>query len=365
MFLDISEGNPGVLIPLLSSPNTNLPYVQQMDEYLQVKEVVPFLEYENYPLIPFEYSHTITVGDKGLIAFRSYDGNIVCGNVSEILAYIAKHQEAIANIPILQSQLNRIESAELNPSYDIWRAVADTVFYEKDQIKFWVDSELHLFQKQKKIWSEIDPLEPDEPKASESGIYGSISNYSDEYLVRWLSNRSNFGKSDWTKIWHFVNERTPFDDRVPEVALNWIFQRGGEEQENSGIKSIVFALLERWITFGYEPRELGDFLCDRLAAEPFLIFDFLRPQRLFSVLFKFLAKRGEIDEVLKIISFCASELPREPYIVDALSAALEAMVEQTKRVEDNWKPATRNRDFEEKQISNAVELLSSLRINRL
>ena len=34
------------------------------------------------------------------------------------------------------------------------------------------------------------------------------------------------------------------------------------------------------------------------AAEPILTFDFLRPQRLFSILFKFLAKRGEIEEVL-------------------------------------------------------------------
>jgi hypothetical protein len=49
------------------------------------------------------------------------------------------------------------------------------------------------------------------------------------------------------------------------------------------------------------------------AAEPILTFDFLRPQRLFSILFKFLAKRGEIEEVLRIISFCVSELPKEAY----------------------------------------------------
>ena len=34
-FLDVSEGRPGMLVPLLSAPNTNLPYVQQMDEFLE------------------------------------------------------------------------------------------------------------------------------------------------------------------------------------------------------------------------------------------------------------------------------------------------------------------------------------------
>jgi hypothetical protein len=34
-FIDVSDGRPGMLVPLLSSPDTNLPYVQEMDEFLR------------------------------------------------------------------------------------------------------------------------------------------------------------------------------------------------------------------------------------------------------------------------------------------------------------------------------------------
>jgi hypothetical protein len=80
-FLDISNGRPGMLVPLISSPNTNLPYVQQMDEFFLVREIVPFLEYENYPVVPSDESHTVTIGDQGLVAFRAPDDSIFCGNV--------------------------------------------------------------------------------------------------------------------------------------------------------------------------------------------------------------------------------------------------------------------------------------------
>jgi len=52
--LDIADGRPGMLVPLFSSSTTNMPYVQQMDEFLLVKEMVPFLDYENYPIILHE-----------------------------------------------------------------------------------------------------------------------------------------------------------------------------------------------------------------------------------------------------------------------------------------------------------------------
>jgi hypothetical protein len=83
-FLDISEGRPGMLVPLLSSVNTNLPYVQQMDEFLQLKEIVPFIEYENYPVVPSQDERVVGIGDRGLIAFRSYDAAIICGELDGI-----------------------------------------------------------------------------------------------------------------------------------------------------------------------------------------------------------------------------------------------------------------------------------------
>ena len=44
LFLDIARGKPGMLVPVFSSDKTNMPYVQQMDEFLIVKDIIPFLE---------------------------------------------------------------------------------------------------------------------------------------------------------------------------------------------------------------------------------------------------------------------------------------------------------------------------------
>jgi hypothetical protein len=68
-FLDLSNGRPGMLVPLLSAPDTNLPYVQQMDEFLMVKEVMPFLDYENYPIVSNTQKRIVTIRNRGLIAF--------------------------------------------------------------------------------------------------------------------------------------------------------------------------------------------------------------------------------------------------------------------------------------------------------
>jgi hypothetical protein len=84
-FVDVSNGRPGMLVPLLSSADTNLPYVQEMDEFFLLKEIIPFLEYENYPIVPESHGRSIAIGDRGLIAFRSVDGSIFCGNAEETL----------------------------------------------------------------------------------------------------------------------------------------------------------------------------------------------------------------------------------------------------------------------------------------
>jgi hypothetical protein len=114
--LDIADGRPGMLVPLFSSPTTNMPYVQQMDEFLLVKEMVPFLDYENYPIILHDTAHTVSIGNKGIIAFRSSDNSIIAGDFEVILSYISQNSELIANNPLLRMQLHRIETAEVEKS---------------------------------------------------------------------------------------------------------------------------------------------------------------------------------------------------------------------------------------------------------
>lgn len=326
-YLDVSEGKPGMLVPLFSAKGTNLPYVQQMDEFFQVREIVPFLEYENYDVVPIELPRSVVVGDNGLIVFRSTDNSIVCGDVTEVLSYISQNKELISKNPLLNSQLQRIEAAELNPSFEGWRSAAAAVFIEDDQRRFWIDSEMMLFQKQKKIWADIEPLEIDSPKTADGGIYASISEYGTEYLIRWLSNRSNFGSKDWTKVWHYVNACSPFDDRIQELALSWIFHVGDEDQDLKQTRSILFALLGRW-KVGYELPDLGEYLSSRFASDESLVYSFLRPRTLFADLFSFLCARGDVGDVLKIVKFAINELPKDEHVVHVLQNAVSAMYDE-------------------------------------
>src|SRR5258708_4185030 len=155
-FIDVSNGRPGMLVPLLSSPDTNLPYVQEMDEFLLVKEIIPFLEYENYPTIPESQERSVGVGDRGLIAFRSVDGSIFCGNTEEALKYVVENRALIETNLSLRVQLNRIEAVGLEKSYDAWRDLAKSKFDSERQRALWLDSEHRLYKKQQQIWDEID-----------------------------------------------------------------------------------------------------------------------------------------------------------------------------------------------------------------
>jgi hypothetical protein len=362
LFIDISEGHPGMLIPLLSSPNTNLPYVQQMDEFLQLREIVPFLQYENYLTMPSEVQRSVTIEDKGLIAFRSYDDSVICGDVSEVMNYIEANHEGISKLPILQCQLNRIVGAELTPSYDVWKSVAAQIFESEAQRTLWVDSELQLFQKQKKrIWSEIDPFEVNRktPDAG-SGIYSSIAEYSTEYLIRWLSNRANFLSKDWTKVWHYVKNKNPFDDRLIEIAQSWIVFISSEGADLQQTFSVLYVLLDRSRGSPNELSGFGEFLSDRMTSDLSILFEAFRYKRLFALLFEFLSKKGDTNDVLKLINFCLDELPKQPFAVAALTSALRNIISETGKFENNLTQVARNRDFDQKQIEYAENLLSAL-----
>jgi hypothetical protein len=143
-------------------------------------------------------------------------------------------------------------------------------------------------------------------------------------------------------------------------AANWMVYLGAEDHDLRQTKTVIFALLERWRAFGQDLSDLGEFLSDRLTSDFSLIFEFVRPKRLFEQIFHFMAKNGELEDVIKLVQYCASELPKEPYIVDALIQSLAILISHTVNTEDNWKPATRNRDFEQEQVEIARGLRSKL-----
>ena len=217
--------------------------------------------------------------------------------------------------------------------------------------------EIHLQQRQKRIWDHLDPMDVEDPgRARADEFYSRIGEYSPEYLFQWLSSRANFISSEWTKVWHYVNEKMPFDDRLEQVALSWIFFLGSEDYDLHQTKSVLFALFERWQAFGHKLPDLGEFLSDRLTSDASLLFELLRPKRLFSNMFRFLAQHGHSDDVLDLIHFCIEELPKEPYITRALFDALTTIIGETQKSEDNWKPHTRNCDFTQEHLNYAHQL---------
>jgi hypothetical protein len=320
--VDASDGEPGMLIPVLSSSSTNLPYVQQMDEYFQVTEMLPFLEYENYPLVAYNASTGTEIGDRGLVAFRGIDGSIFCGSTAEVVQQFERSKDEVRTSPHLYSQLLRIEGVELGSIYDAWRTVANATFEGEEQRRFWLESELTHFQTQREIWADIDSQREDDRSRQAFGLAEGLNTYSSEYLIRWLTNRKNFRCSDWGKIWHYVSENTPFDSRLFAIGLQWLYFAQAEGLSLSEAKSIVFALLQLAVFSNEDLRNFGTLLSDELSNDLLAIFGLLRPAFFLERLFVFLGAHGGPEDVLSIVRFVVSELPQEAYILDALRKSL-------------------------------------------
>jgi hypothetical protein len=358
-FIDVSNGRPGMLVPLLSSPDTNLPYVQEMDEFLLVREIIPFLEYENYPTVPESQERSVRVGDRGLIAFRSVDGSIFCGNTEEALKYVAENRALIEANLSLRVQLNRIEAVGLEKSYDAWRDLAKSKFNSERQRALWLDSEHRLYKKQQQIWDEIDGDEVKPERPSRPGLEKPLPEYDDEQLLRWLSVRSNYFAKGWTTVWHYVNVRAPFDDRVSLLGINWMYAVNEEDADFEQSKSILFGLFYRSKkSKDTDWRELAEFVLERLVTEPALIFNFLKPRALFPDLLVFLATFGSVDYVLRLIRFCIQNVPKEEHVVAAMENALEIILEEQSRDYDLDEP---RREFEATDYRAASALLDEVR----
>jgi hypothetical protein len=250
---------------------------------------------------------------------------------------------------MLRSQLNRIESAELQPSYEAWRKVADCAFDNAEQKKLWLDSELRIFQKQKQIWRDIGPVEPVVGSASKAGLKGSLAEYGLEFLVQWLAKRSNFELAGWTAVWHHVNEALPFDERVAQIGIVWMYAQAEEDQDFQQSKSVLFALLHRKRTKDVDWKGLAEFLSDRLSSAPYLIYNLLTPKKLFLAIFIMLAREGFVEDVLHLVEFCISNVPKDQHVIAALETALSSILDEREAV-----------DLDQKQRETASKLLDRL-----
>ena len=72
------------------------------------------------------------------------------------------------------------------------------------------------------------------------------------------------------------------------------------------------------------------------------------------MLFDYLAQRGNLNDVLNLLSFCVSDLPREQYVIDTVQSSLEAII--------NFDQAAHApRDFEQRHVQRAYRIADELR----
>jgi hypothetical protein len=325
-----------------------------MDEFFGVNDLVPFLEYENYPLITATEHKPIAVDARGLIAFRTPESSIFCGDVSETIQYIDDHTDSIADYPHLKSQLQRIEASSLTPSYQTWREVADASFSREEQRRYWVNSEVALFQSQRRIWDDIESNAQTNKTESNAGFKGNIAEYDSEYLIRWLTNKKTFGFNDWIKVWHYVNEVNPFDQRLLDTAEAWLIFNQTEGGDLGDARTLLYAIFHHARFSAKEFENLGVFLSEELASKPFFVFGFIRPQNLFKNLIWFLSKFGNIDDTFSILMFAITELPREPYIGQALRDGIDILARRA--VDDDHAEALTKTMLQRIQERDAADL---------
>ena len=93
-----------------------------------------------------------------------------------------------------------------------------------------------------------------------------------------------------------------------------------------------------------------------------MLYTFLRPKGLFTLVFAYLAAEGNLDDVLKLVAFGISDLPKEDYVIKALHDTLDTMFTQTSKHELMWgPPEKRNREFEQRHLVVAEQLWLRLR----
>ncbi|WP_338720263.1 hypothetical protein [Devosia sp. XK-2] len=281
-----------MMIPVFTTAGTNLPYVQEMDEYYISTSFVPFLDYENYLTCPCVGEVVAFPGDLGLVAFRRPNGDIFSGTIDTVVEYWEANEEEVRSDALFLVQFNRLIGANLQQSYDPWRLASTLLFTNPSQQALWVSSEMSLFQKQATIWRDIND---DKKEEKESAFSGDIREYSEEYLIRWLANSTNITSHSWVSVWRNVVERKPFDSRLPDVALGWIFSNLVENQDIASVKWVLYSFFELQLYRGVDRAELAHFFCNSASESEYILVDLASSPRLLNYVCDFICNFADDD----------------------------------------------------------------------
>jgi hypothetical protein len=285
MLIDLVPGSKGLMIPVFKIEGSNLPFVQEMNEAFEVVEMQPYLAADFYEIALTSAQLSTDVGEKGIIAFRSFDDEIFSGDISQVLTYRDINRAHIADVPMLDLQIGRICGDPINSMYDKWRSVSDIHFEDKDAI-FWRDNEISLYQQNRVIWTNLDHEEKDQ--IGETA--GLLSSHSFEYMFRWLTK--NFVNPAWKSVWIKCFRISPFDERLYIIAEDWLRLKMSDYESISEIKLILFVLLENQEIYRVS-NDFIDQLNEYIYTKNFEFYEMLSPDPLAGLIFERLERSGE------------------------------------------------------------------------
>jgi hypothetical protein len=258
-----------MVVPVFLMEGSNLPFIQEMDEYYNVVDMIPFLNSEYYEMTAdIDGSYSIQLNESGLVAFRDLQRDIRIMSLQEIFEYRDRHLADLESAPLLNLQLARACGVPRGAMYGMWTAVAEAYFPEGERSD-WVDAEHQLNQRNRAIWSTIEDTGSDDlPLDDTPGDVGF------ERLFAWLN--SNKPHPKWGKIWVKAFLKRPFDERMMELGENWVKSRIAGSSPVIEVKPVLFLFLES-TTESDISEDFGPILRDYILEKSEEFYDFYYP----------------------------------------------------------------------------------------
>jgi hypothetical protein len=263
-YIDLAPNRPTFLIPVFTKSDTNTPYVQSMDEFCRIDDFFPYYDYERFDFIR-ESIRSIEAdkGQGGVIAFRSHDGEIICGGTDSVFAFAELHKDSLADAPLLKMQLDRMTVEPLAEQYKDWQMVADACFATDSQKRSWIEGELHLYQSNEKIWKLINSK--NKPKPPNQIPLLGVADPEVEDLIAVLSNPQYYDYVGWDLLWFGLKSKVPRDERVYFIANDWLYATLWSMTDISRARTVLIETLKYWrhlyVYRSFAP-ELSEFIAE-------------------------------------------------------------------------------------------------------
>ncbi len=240
----------------------------------------PYLPADNYNYTLPQNNVNTDIGEKGIISFRSFDDQIISGDISVILNYRDLNSANISANALLDLQLSRICGDPLAIMYGKW-STAGLNYLGGKHAASWTRGELSLYQKNRSIWENIDSAKDTK---EDDLFFSSFHNHSFEYLFRWLV--ANSFNSQWRKVWLRAFRLSPFDERMQSIAEEWLRQQISEGAPLSHTKLILFSFLEYNSQLRTDDKDFSEVLSDYISENIDEIYEILTPISFPYLLFK-------------------------------------------------------------------------------